>query len=518
MEINLEEVKKLYQELKSVHKVGVYFGISGTCIYNLLKKNNISIRKVDYILEDVKKYIEIEGYTLLSGYTGIKNPITLKCPKGHIYTTTFNDFKNGGTRCLECSGEWPFERIKKYIEDKGYKVLDTCWKEKSIRNKARYINTICPNGHSYKLNFVTFKAGKAHCPECSKNVYIQKFEEIVRKNNYQIIKEVETLEFTRFVLKCPEGHEYETYRHNFLQNHRCPVCVKHVSGIELSLREFISSLKIPFDTNNRKIIEPYELDIYIPEKKLGIEMHGLFWHSYESSLKFNKISSKQAKYQHKIKADLAEKVGIKLLQIFEDEWLYKREIVENLIKQTLGVSEKVKVNARDCLIKEVNFKDTEKFLNKYHIGGAGLVGVIRLGLYYKEELVSVLTFEKGSLSKNIKDKEGVFELYKFCSKENVRGALGKLFSYFKEKYAPIEVRTYVDRRFFDGHAFIGQGFKLEKKTEPNYFYFKLDTIKRYHRFGLRKTWKEKITEAEVRFQQGYFKIFDAGHLKLIYKE
>ena len=53
-----------------------------------------------------------------------------------------------------------------------------------------------------------------------------------------------------------------------------------------------------------------EIDIYLPEKKLGIEFNGTYWHSSLAGTPKN---------YHFNKSILAEKAGIKLVHIYEYE-------------------------------------------------------------------------------------------------------------------------------------------------------------------------------------------------------
>jgi len=62
------------------------------------------------------------------------------------------------------------------------------------------------------------------------------------------------------------------------------------------------------------------------------------------------------------------------------------------------------------------------------------------------------------------------------------------------------------------------GFELEKITVPNYFYFKTN-LERIHRFALRKTKNDPKdqTEKNIRLDQGYNIIYDAGHAKYVWR-
>jgi G:T-mismatch repair DNA endonuclease (very short patch repair protein) len=64
--------------------------------------------------------------------------------------------------------------------------------------------------------------------------------------------------------------------------------------------------------SNDKALIGKELDIVIPEIKLAIEYNGLYWHSINGSkYKFG---------QHLSKTQSCEKLGYRLLYVWEDEW------------------------------------------------------------------------------------------------------------------------------------------------------------------------------------------------------
>ena len=82
----------------------------------------------------------------------------------------------------------------------------------------------------------------------------------------------------------------------------------------------------------RNIIHPYELDIYIPSKKIAIEYNGLIWHS-------EKFKGKVFNY-HLNKTENCEKIGIRLIHIFEDEWNEKKEIIKSKFQKKHVLSRK----------------------------------------------------------------------------------------------------------------------------------------------------------------------------------
>jgi len=288
---------------------------------------------------------------------------------------------------------------------------------------------------------------------------------------------------------------------------KCPNCYpKYKSIAETEIINFIKNLGFGIISNTRKLIPPYELDIYIPDKKIAIEHNGLFWHS--------EICGKDREY-HLNKLNLCEKKDIQLIQIFEDEWLFKQDIVKEYLKKLLNVLNNSKIYARQCKIKEIPTKIKNKFLDTYHLQGKDNSS-IKLGAYYSEELVSIMTFSHGSLSRGVKYKNKlVWELNRYCSNYNyhIPGIASKLLKYFQRNYGWEEIYSYADRRWSTGNLYKVLGFTFKHATKPSYWYTK--GLKRIHRFNLRKKLNEPkdIPEWLLRSKDGYIKVWDCGHLK-----
>jgi len=184
----------------------------------------------------------------------------------------------------------------------------------------------------------------------------------------------------------------------------------------------------------------------------------------------------------------------------------------------------IKIYARKCTIKEISDNNLIKeFLNKNHI--QGFVGSrIKLGLFYNNELISLMTFGKRRVSMGKKStKENEFELLRFCNKSNTNiiGGASKLFKYFISNYNPSEITTYADRSFSQGNLYKQLGFEFKGNTEPNYYYI-IDGI-RHHRFNFRKDILVKQgfdfnkTEHQIMIERSIFRIYDSGNLKFNWK-
>jgi len=251
------------------------------------------------------------------------------------------------------------------------------------------------------------------------------------------------------------------------------------------------------------IIKPNQLDIFIPSHNLAIEFNGLYWHSEQY---------KPNNY-HLNKTESCEKQGIQLIHIFEDEWLFKQDIVKSRLLNIIGLTQN-KIYARKTEIKEVLSLQSKEFLTKNHIQGSINAG-IKLGLYYNDELVSVMLFNKPRLG--IGTSYDGYELSRFCNKlnTNVIGGADKLLKYFIKSYQPNQIISYADRRWSQGNLYEKLGFELKVVNKPNYSYI-CGKIRK-HRFGFRKELLKKEgfdtinkTEHQIMLDRGIYRIYDCG--------
>jgi very-short-patch-repair endonuclease len=292
------------------------------------------------------------------------------------------------------------------------------------------------------------------------------------------------------------------------------------SKIQGELSEFIKSLNVKFLENTRKIINPLELDFYFESENVAIELNGNYRHS--------EIGGDKDKKYHLNKTLLCNEKGIKLIHVYEDEWILKREIVKSRIKNALGVIED-KIFARKCKINNISNEEKKNFLINNHIQGNS-VDSVRLGLFYNDDLVSVMTFSKLRIATGIKNSnEGDWELARFSSKlnTNVVGGFSKLIKHFKSNYKCNKIITYADCRYSGIEpsklAYINSGFKYLSTSRPSYYYMKKsDYIIRLHRYSMTKhTLLERFggdknkTEWQLAIDNGYDRIWDCGSMKFI---
>lgn len=341
---------------------------------------------------------------------------------------------------------------------------------------------------------------------------------IQTENDVSILcREVDGHEYY-YELKCNKcGHQFEQYHQSYF---KCPVCYpKCKSRIETDIIEYLSSMdnSLKIVHNNRRIIpRNMELDLYFPDKKVAVEIDGLFWHG--------ELQGKDAKY-HLNKTIECEKLGIHLIHVFEDEWELNRSMVLHKIGQKLGIFSGKKYYARKCEIRQLQFNECKTFLELNHLQG-GDISPVRLGLFSGDELISIMTFSKPNTSRGNRSgqsESGVFELSRFATKENVLciGGGSKLLTHFIRVYSPKKIISYADRRWSSStsNVYMKLGFTLSRETEPCYWYFKPNERRRFHRFNFTKQktvdlgGDSKKTEWQNMQNFGYDRIWDCGHLK-----
>lgn len=253
---------------------------------------------------------------------------------------------------------------------------------------------------------------------------------------------------------------------------------------------------------DRTILKPKEIDLYSPEHKIGIEFNGNYWHS----------DAKKDKYYHQNKSLEAIGKGIFLYHIFEYEWLDERKKLiiisqlKNLLKQNTFY-----IYARKCIIKEVSSKDSREFLNNNHLQGY-CNSKVRLGLYYNDELVSLMTFGKPRFNKKCE-----WELLRFCNKLNtsVVGGASKLFKHFVDTYKPSNMLSYSNIAKTTGKMYEKLGFENNGVTQPDYVWVKSFTVLSRYQCQV-KVLKEqgfdvKVSEDDTMRQRGFFKLYSCGN-------
>lgn len=321
--------------------------------------------------------------------------------------------------------------------------------------------------------------------------------------------------FTKVDILCKKHNTiFQQIPNSHLNGRGCPECgVEYSNGFSKCEKELLKGINIPCKENDRTLIPPLEIDMYFPDKKLGIEVDGVYWHGEQ-------CKGETAKAYHLMKSKQCLEKGVLLMHFYDVEIDSKKELILSMIHSKLGLIEN-KIFARKCVVKELNYKSTKEFLDTNHLQGGGAVGSERYGLYYNDELVSVMTFGKPRFNKNYD-----YELIRFCNKINTRvvGAASKLFQHAL-KQGLNNIISYANRRWSNGDLYEKLGFTKTSETEPNYFY--TNGYKMYSRVACQKhklkdvlgeRFDEQLSEHENMIAANYYRVYDCGNLVFEYKQ
>lgn len=351
--------------------------------------------------------------------------------------------------------------------------------------------------------------------------YIQYLKSRLLDNDLEILSEYEknkegskSIDYTFKCLKCEN-----IFTSTVLGSGKIPICRKcnptfsdtHISD---KIKDILEDNQIKYIQNDRKLIKPYELDFYLPNHNIAFEVNGNYYHS--------EISGQKDRSYHINKTKMCFNQGIKLIQIYEDEIIQNFDIVKSKILHFIGVQQN-KIYGRKCEIKVIDNKTSRKFLDENHLQG-NCKSSIKLGLFHKDELVSVMTFSKGRV---VTSKTG-WELVRFCNKKftSVIGSFNKLLSFFIKNYEFEQLITYCDIRWSgikpEDTVYYKSGLNFIGITPPSYWYMdRKNYNNRLHRFNFRKSklvssgFDQNKTEWDIMKERWYDRIWDCGTMKFV---
>lgn len=264
---------------------------------------------------------------------------------------------------------------------------------------------------------------------------------------------------------------------------------------EREIKELVESWGINTE-KNKQIIFPYEIDIYCPEYKVGIEFNGSWWHREEQ----------KGILYHQRKALKSLEAGIQLFQIFDYEWNDEnvRKKIIGRLRNIFGLNSQ-KVYARSCLVKPVSNVEKGKFMEENHIQGNDRASLY-YGLYHNGELVACMDFSKPRVN-----KEARWELTRFACKidTTVVGGASKLFKHFVTEHPGENIVSYSDLTKTTGNIYKVLGFNRVNLNRPRYMWVKGRTV-------LSRFQTQVKNEKKLMTDLGFFRVYDAGTYTWIY--
>lgn len=376
----------------------------------------------------------------------------------------------------------------------------------------------CTKGHEWESRISNRTTKGNACPYCSNrkirrgdNDFAHTFPALAvqwhpTRNGSLQATEVAPSSSLKVWWQCDQKHEWQTWVYARVAGSGCPrcFCVK-VSKGEASLSQWITSLGLTNKFNTRKVIQPYELDIYLPEFKLGIEFNGVYWHSEAAG---------RGKDYHLKKVKAAQAAGITLFQVWEDDWRDREAIIKRMILHRLGLSNEPVVFARKTKILELTTSQAHAFLEQNHIQGKANGGLY-LGLTFEGTLVACMVLKRMP--------GGIIYLERYATSARVPGGFTRLLKHAVRALKPSKIITFADQSISDGNLYEKNGFVVDTILKPDYTY--LAGRQRVHKFNYRLErfrddptlqYQEGLSERELAILNSLHRIWDSGKIRYVF--
>lgn len=375
---------------------------------------------------------------LLEVYNGMSKRIKCRCQKcGTIWNPKANDLIRAASGCPSCSGNifYTHDRFVQELKlrNSNFKNFEVLEKYNGSTNRIKCRCMICNNEWNPIASSLLQGTG---CPICAKIRVAEKAKEYLKSHRFpsQILSNDEFIErlkknpysdsieivsnykgarkeVTCICKKC--GNKWKTTATSLMNGSGCPRCVRSsTSFMEQCIKnalEYVLDIEV---LNRDKSIIGKEIDIVIPQHKLGIEIGSWKWHKkvYVADLE---------------KKRLCEKIGYKLLIIYDsydeesikddDIYTYAKDIgteksyktiksIIEMILEKINVKHKISESAWNKIINK-SYLDSQRISNKDFLKKLKLNN----DSYDNIEILSTYTRAKGKIKWKCKICNNIWE-------------------------------------------------------------------------------------------------------------
>ncbi|MBR6515512.1 MAG: MucR family transcriptional regulator [Bacilli bacterium] len=365
----------------------------------------------------------------------VKDAEFKKCPYCDWKTKDISN-KSGAfeVHLMKHHGLTPLEYLKEYPEDKDYFIIKNKTKLLQLEtNKDEYvICQICGK----KLKRIDGSHLKKH------NITLEEY--IIKYGNNTV---------------CTTLHDTLSKQTSEMNANNCFKTFE--SKNEVEIREYINNVLNVKCDKNRSILKGKELDIYIPSHNLAIEFNGNLWHS-------EKFGKKDKDY-HINKTNLCESNNVKLIQIFEDEYEYKKDIILKYISNILGCNKSIDL---DIKCKEIDINEFKNFFERNSV------------FEFKESKTYIGAYNNGILYGVMSFNDNELVQYAYDLDNMVNNIEKELLDYYINNNNINELYYNLDRRWFIDDKLLEElKFELIETIEPTYGIFN-PSIHRLKRFKI----------------------------------
>jgi hypothetical protein len=269
---------------------------------------------------------------ILVDYINTRTKVKIVCPIHGIFEQT-PALHLSGCGCFRCFGNKTLttdqfvEKSKQVHGDRyNYDLVE-------YTNHMTKVKIICPIHGVFEQKPNNHLQGQK-CLLCVNDNQTPTTSEFISKSkkihsdryDYSLTKYKNYLSKVKII--CHKHGIFEQSAFTHYSGSGCPKCSKIISNQEISLTNFVKSVYNGRTlTNTKKIISPYELDIYLPDIDKAFEYNGAYWHQ--------EGVNKPMGY-HQMKTDLCASIGIELHHIWEKDWVGDNKFMKECIRRMIN--------------------------------------------------------------------------------------------------------------------------------------------------------------------------------------
>lgn len=456
-------------------------------------------------------------------YKGAKVKVNVVCRDHGSFWPSPGNFTNRASGCPKCRDAQTSERSRNTFEQYLQQFHDAHgeryeYAEVFYDDGRAMVRAMCPE-HGEFTQLASDHARGIGCQKCFYTIYDQdSFIAAARKahgDKYDYSKVVYKRAVDRVKIVCPIHGEFEqapTYHAAAGQG--CRKCATNgPSKPQVEIHGYLSQYApcvMDHVFSGKK-----EIDIFVPSLNLGVEFHGLIWHSTKYA--------KNPTHIHE-KTRLASAGGIRLVHIFQDEWEFRKDAVKKTLRSLMGVDERVYARHTSCVF--VPQELANKFLEANHLQGAVTGAAYSLGLVHNEKLVAIMVFSSVNSIRGQRADPSQVELRRYASSRTVIGGASKLLRSYVDQHTEVErIVSYSENRLFTGAVYEHMGFTRDGVTAPDYWYIRSNSKKRHSKVKFQRKnlpailgeqFDPSMSEVDNCLRAGWFRLFDCGKTRWVW--
>lgn len=450
---------------------------------------------------------------------GSNKRVEWRCGEGHTWKTPVASRTLQGTGCPYCVGKRATADNR--IAGTHPHLVSQTAEDISAEppSSVRRVVWNCASGHSWEASISSRAKQGSGCPYCSGRRPVPGVSDLAtvspslteQWSDSNLRNPEQVSAGSDFIAEwvCPDHGTWDaSVKNRALRGQQCPQCAENSRGsrLESEVVDYVGSVYGGrLFRGYRGIPGVHEVDAYLPDLQLAVEVNGVYWHSEAGS---------RMRLDHRNKRRALDAAGVRLIVVWEDDWRDRPEVVRRFLDNQLGVDSSVPVGARKCTVDEsVPRWESDRLLEGHHLQGPTR-SRYRVGLRYGGELVAVATATV---------RGGVLSLERFATSRRVPGGFTRLLSRLRgvaREEGCSRIVTFADLAVSDGGLYRKSGFVAVEELAPDYSY--LVDARRKHKFGYRLerfrrdpelVYAPGLSESQLAALNGLHRVWDYGKVR-----